>query len=64
MVSCHPKAVERYSEVSREPNMSPDYSGAVIPPNVAPLNFRIIEEGHAYFLFTNSEGIDEVRLVQ
>jgi hypothetical protein len=30
--------------------MSPDYSGAVIPPNIAPLNFRVLEEGRAFLL--------------
>ena len=50
MASCSPRVVERYSDVGREPNISPDYSGAVIPPNIAPLNFRILEAGQAYSL--------------
>jgi hypothetical protein len=48
--SCRPQAVEDYREVGREPNISPDYSGAVIPANIAPLNFRIREGGRAYFV--------------
>jgi hypothetical protein len=48
--SCSPKAIDTYSEVAREPNMSPDYSGAVIPPDIAPLNFRVLEDGQAYSL--------------
>jgi hypothetical protein len=36
------------SQVAREPNISPDYSGIVIPGNIAPLNFRILEKGQAY----------------
>ena len=36
------------SQVAREPNISPDYSGVVIPANIAPLNFRILEKGQAY----------------
>ncbi len=36
------------TEVAYEPNIAPDYSGVVIPPNIAPLNFRILERGQAY----------------
>jgi hypothetical protein len=50
MASCSPKAVEKYSEVAREPEISPDYAGTVIPANIAPLNFRVLEEGRAYFV--------------
>ncbi len=55
MGSCAPKAVESYSEVSREPNLSPDYSGTVIPANIAPLSFQVLEAGEAYFLTVRSE---------
>jgi hypothetical protein len=36
--------------VDRLPRMSPDYSGAVIPPNIAPLNFAALEPGTAFRL--------------
>jgi hypothetical protein len=52
--SCSPKGVEKYAEVEREPRLSPDYAGTVIPPNIAPLNFRILEEGRAYFVTIRS----------
>ncbi len=55
MASCSPKTIEKYSEVPREPNISPDYSGAVIPANIAPLNFRILEQGRAYLVTIRSE---------
>ena len=32
----------------RPPAISPDYSGCVIPPNIAPLSFRIAEPGVRY----------------
>ncbi|RPJ26378.1 MAG: hypothetical protein EHM35_14940, partial [Planctomycetaceae bacterium] len=48
--SCAPKAIESYDEVGREPNLSPDYSGTVMPANIAPLNFQVLEGGVAYFL--------------
>jgi hypothetical protein len=33
---------------ARAPRMFPDYSGVVIPPNIAPLNFRVEEPGARY----------------
>ena len=36
--------------VGRPPRMSPDYSGAVVPPNIAPLNFAVLEPGTAFWL--------------
>ncbi|HUI29551.1 MAG TPA: hypothetical protein VLX91_05005 [Candidatus Acidoferrales bacterium] len=30
--------------INRVPHIDPDYAGIVIPPNIAPLNFRLIEE--------------------
>lgn len=30
------------------PRIQPDYGGLIIPPNIAPLNFRILETGSAY----------------
>lgn len=34
--------------ISRLPHIQPDYSGITIPPNIAPLNFRIEEPGVEY----------------
>jgi len=36
------------SPVARQAHIRPDYSGSVIPPNIAPLNFRIEEPGVAF----------------
>ncbi len=55
MASCSPQAAEKYDEVGREPNISPDYAGTVIPANVAPLNFQVLEEGSAYLVTIRSE---------
>ena len=43
-----PEAVANCTPVAREPNIAPDYGGVTIPPNIAPLNFRILEKGRAY----------------
>jgi len=45
-----PKTIEEYVEVAVEPEISPDYSDIVIPTNIAPINFRILEEGQLYFV--------------
>lgn len=45
---CSPEVVGEAAQIAREPDISPDYSGLVIPCNIAPLNFRILEEGQAY----------------
>jgi len=38
-----------------KPNISPDYSGIVIPPNIAPLNFKILEKGQYYRVKIHSD---------
>jgi hypothetical protein len=41
--------------VNRPPHIRPDYSDAVIPPNIAPLNFLVDEPGTAYAVRVRSE---------
>ncbi len=36
---------EKYEENHHAPRMHPDYSNTVIPPNIAPLNFVVLEPG-------------------
>jgi Tol biopolymer transport system component len=43
------------SRLAREPNISPDYRGVVMPSNIAPLNFRILEAGQTYCVRIHSE---------
>ncbi len=43
-----PALPEQYSEIARVPKIVPDYQGCVIPPNIAPLNFVVAEEGRQY----------------
>ncbi len=37
-----------YIQVAHKPGISPDYCDIVIPCNIAPLNFRILEKGRAF----------------
>jgi hypothetical protein len=53
--SCKKKIpLESCTQVPRPADISPDYSGIVIPPNVAPLNFRILETGESFFIRISS----------
>jgi len=41
-------AIEQWQFVGRAPSIRPDYCGSVLPPNIAPLNFRVQENGSHY----------------
>lgn len=42
------ESASAHTFVDRFPKIRPDYSGAVVPPNIGPLNFMIQENGSAY----------------
>lgn len=48
--------------VGKEPKIHPDYSGAVIPPDIAPLNFAIDEDGLLYCakIYSKNGGVMEI----
>jgi len=54
LASCSPKAIKESTQADSEPAISPDYAGATIPSNIAPLNFRVLEKGSAYFVTIRS----------
>ena len=39
----------------RIPMISPDYINVTIPPNIAPMNFRITEEGKSFMVTAESD---------
>ena len=47
--------ITQYSVINRHPGISPDYSGSVVPPNIAPLNFFIQQDGSRYFVKIHSK---------
>jgi Tol biopolymer transport system component len=55
-LACH-SGIENFKEVPRLPSIFPDYTGIMVPPNIAPLNFRINEPGDEFEarIYTNSE---------
>ncbi|MBN1805491.1 MAG: PD40 domain-containing protein [Sedimentisphaerales bacterium] len=46
--------IENYRSVSRMPVIKPDYTEIVLPPNIAPLNFMILEPGTQYLVEIHS----------
>jgi len=48
--------------VGRLPRIRPDYSGIVIPPNIAPLSFVVDEPGVCYYVEIRSERGENIRV--
>ncbi len=48
--------------VDRPPSIAPDFSETVIPPNIAPLNFVVREEGRRYFVRIASEAGEPIEI--
>lgn len=46
----------------KEPRIDPDYTSLVIPPNIAPLNFRVMENGRDYVVKISSNRGEELRI--
>jgi len=57
LYSCRGRKVTitQYSSIDRPAKVQPDYAGSVIPPNIAPLNFVIKQDGAGYFVKIYSE---------
>jgi hypothetical protein len=47
--------IEQYSSINRPAKIQPDYTGSVIPPNIASMNFIVQEKGAGYFVRIYSE---------
>jgi hypothetical protein len=57
-----PKIDENVKSADRAPNIQPDYSDLVIPPNIAPLNFFIKEAGEEYIVQIHSKNEDPIQI--
>ena len=44
LFACSPTVPKNAEEVARMPRVYPDNTAAVLPPNIAPLNFRVLDE--------------------
>jgi len=51
--------ITSFTNADQDPVIEPDYTSVTIPPNIAPLNFRIKQPGDRFFArFYNQKGID------
>lgn len=57
MVGCTPSIPDHAKRVNRMAHVMPDNHDAVLPHNIAPMNFMVMEEGEAYVthLFTDAD---------
>ena len=49
------ESIDQYSFINRPAKIRPDYRGTVVPPNIAPLNFLVQEDGSRYCVKIYSE---------
>jgi WD40 repeat protein len=48
LAGCSGRNFNNPSPAGREPVIEPDYSGVTVPPNIAPMNFLILEKGESF----------------
>jgi hypothetical protein len=60
---CTGKPHGNINEINNLPSIDPDYTGTTIPNNIAPLNFKILEKGNAFFarISADSKTFMEIR---
>ena len=61
--SCRDEKPQAPVAVARQPRITPDYAGLVIPPNIAPLNFMIDEPGDRYLARIHSAAGDPIEII-
>jgi len=47
---CHLSDFDKAVLIERLPLIEPDYSGVIIPCNIAPMNFKILEDGESFIV--------------
>ena len=62
--NCANPVPEDYIEINRIPSIDPDYVNIVIPPNIAPLNFKIDEKGTEFYIdiFIDKEEDNHIKI--
>lgn len=63
LIGCTRKPGNNFTPSENLPAIEPDYTGIVIPPNIAPMNFIIKEKGETFFarLYVDDEQEIEIR---
>jgi hypothetical protein len=59
---CSCKPGRNITDTGKLPGINPDYSGVIIPVNIAPLNFKITEKGRAFFVRFSSDSKSEIEI--
>jgi len=54
--------ITEYQTIPQSPQIDPDYTDIIIPPNIAPLNFTVKESGPQYFVTIRGDQGDEIRV--
>ncbi len=54
---------DRCESIARPPRIQPDYSGVVLPPNIAPLNFLVKEDAVQYRVVISSQEGQPIEVV-
>lgn len=65
MCSCEgpaPPSGEEMIVLEQKPDIFPDYTDITIPPNIAPLNFQVLEEGEAFLALIEGPKGKAIRL--
>ncbi len=47
-MGCSPSRSDRYSQTDETLEIYPDYSSLIVPPNIAPLNFQVLNPGEHF----------------
>ena len=63
LLSSNKPRIKVLYESQRLPEIFPDYSGTVIPPNIAPLNFALKEKGNRFYVKVYSIKGDTIRVL-
>ncbi|MBN2188554.1 MAG: PD40 domain-containing protein [Chitinispirillaceae bacterium] len=61
-VLCGGETFSSCPRIERPPAIDPDYSGTVVPPNIAPMNFMIREDASRYRVHIFTEAGDTIRV--
>jgi Tol biopolymer transport system component len=56
--------ISDYKTENKKPGIFPDYTDVVIPPNIAPLNFSVLEKGSSYHVEISSEKGNKINIDQ
>ena len=62
ITGCSRGEIKEYDSVDRMPEIQPDYSGIALPPNIAPLNFIVNEDGGKFHVELSGEKGSVIRL--